>query len=323
MLAAVDAYVAGINKAQTTLCPLIVAPNCPVEYAALQKLPKPWDRADVVYVASLVGGIFGKGGGGEYENALWLKRLTRKFGATKGRAIYTDLREKNDRDAPTTASNYTPYGLGKVDPGRPGVAMPDLGGPTANGSGAIISSGGLLGRTTPDARLAQVGRSIQTALKRHGMSNAILLSGEHTASGKPLAVMGPQTGYTAPQLLVEQVHIGPHVRARGVSFAGTNLVIQLGRGVDYAWSATSASSDNVDTVVEKLCNLDGSAPTVESTAYLRNGICRPMDTWTHTETALPNISAPGLPKTYKFLVLRTHHGPVRLRTTVKGRPWPW
>jgi acyl-homoserine lactone acylase PvdQ len=320
LLAAVDAFIAGINQAQTDMCPLIAAPSCPVEYAALQKLPATWDRADVVYVASLVGGIFGKGGGSEYANALWLQRLTKKFGATKGRAIYQDLREKNDLDAPTTATTYTPYGLGKIDPSRPGVAMPDLGGPTAPGSGDEIGSASLLPRSVQDPMLAKVGRSVRVALKRHGMSNAILLSGKHTASGKALAVMGPQTGYFAPQLLVEQVLMGPHVHSRGVSFAGANLVIQLGRGVDYAWSATSASNDNVDTVVEKLCNMDGSAPTVDSTAYLAGGSCRPMTQRTHTETALPNIAAPGLPKTYHFLVLTTRHGPVQVRTTVRGRP---
>ena len=36
LLAATDAFIAGINKAQADMCPLIVAPTCPVEYAALQ-----------------------------------------------------------------------------------------------------------------------------------------------------------------------------------------------------------------------------------------------------------------------------------------------
>ncbi len=42
--------------------------------------------------------------------------------------------------------------------------------------------------------------------------------------------MGPQTGYFAPQLLVEQSLSGPGIQARGVAFAGTNLFVQLGRG---------------------------------------------------------------------------------------------
>ena len=42
---------------------------------ALQKKPEPWTRADVVYVASLVGGIFGKGGGAEFGRASCRERV--------------------------------------------------------------------------------------------------------------------------------------------------------------------------------------------------------------------------------------------------------
>jgi len=48
------------------------------------------------------------------------------------------------------------------------------------------------------------------------------------------------------------------------------------RGVDYAWSATSAGADIVDQRLEKLCNTDGSPPTTGSTAYMYNGVCTPM-----------------------------------------------
>jgi acyl-homoserine lactone acylase PvdQ len=133
-------------------------------------------------------------------------------------------------------------------------------------------------------------------------------------------VFGPQTGYFTPQLLTEQAVVAPGIRARGVSFAGTSLVVQLGRGVDYAWSATSAGSDLVDTVVERLCDPAGGEATVESEGYLVGRECRPMDRDVHEETALPNAAAPGAPQTYRFLVLRTEHGIVQLRTTVDGEP---
>ncbi len=90
------------------------------------------------------------------------------------------------------------------------------------------------------------------------MSNALLVGASKTKTGHPLVVFGPQTGYYNPQLLNEQVLMGPGVFARGVSFAGTNLVVELGHGADYAWSATSSGSDNIDTVIEKLCNADGT-----------------------------------------------------------------
>ena len=59
-------------------------------------------------------------------------------------------------------------------------------------------------------------------------------------------VAGPQVGYFNPQILMEQdVHApagpdGPGIDAQGASFVGINLYVQLGRGRDYAWSATSA-----------------------------------------------------------------------------------
>ena len=57
------------------------------------------------------------------------------------------------------------------------------------------------------------------------MSNALLVGADHTTTGHPLTVFGPQTGYYAPQLLTEIVLTGPGVNARGVSFAGTQLVV--------------------------------------------------------------------------------------------------
>jgi acyl-homoserine lactone acylase PvdQ len=326
LAAAVDAYIAGINAAQDEMCPggLLTGPECPAEYAALQKTPQPWTRADVVYVASLVGGIFGKGGGQEYDNAIWLQRLVDRFGFAKGVRIYNDLRHKNDGDAPTTSSIPAPYGGGGVAPRRPGVALPDLDGPTAPGSGAPLGGTSSADATTSGEAVTPSidlpGMSIEVPLVQRGMSNALLVGGKHTKTGKPITVFGPQTGYFTPQLLTEQVLVGPGIKARGVAFAGTNLIVQLGRGEDYAWSATSASNDNVDTVVERLCNVDGSKPTVRSEAYLRDGRCTPMERFEHTETTLPGAGSQKPPARHTFLVLRTEHGLVQQRTTVGGKP---
>jgi acyl-homoserine lactone acylase PvdQ len=330
LVAALDAYIAGINAAQEELCPAgPVGSECPAEYAALQKTPEPWDRADVVYIASLVGGIFGKGGGAEFANARWLQQLEARFGPEEGRRIFDDLRLTNDPEAPTTASTPAPYGGGPVHPTRPGVALPDLDGPTAPGTGADAGSG-LVPTPTLDSLDGRLGNRpmvldgpfgpIDLGAVPDGMSNAALVSADRTADGSPVAVFGPQTGYFAPQLLTEQAVVAPGIRARGVSFAGTSVVVQLGRGVDYAWSATSAGSDLVDTVVVRLCEPDGSAPTVESEHYLDDGTCVQMDRHVHEEIATPTAAAPGLPRTYRFLVLRTEHGIVQLRTSAEGAP---
>jgi acyl-homoserine lactone acylase PvdQ len=322
LLRGVDSFIAGINQAQRDLCPTILAPTCPAEYVALQKTPTDWNRADIVYIASLVGGIFGKGGGHEIANAKWWQALEARFRKKQALRVYDDLREKNDPEAPTTSSKSAPYDGGSFDPDLPGVALPDRGGATAPGTGAAVrgTSAPAPGKVTPKLDLPN-GVSVDLSqLGAHGMSNALLVTGKESMTGKPLAVMGPQTGYYTPQLLVEQVLNGPGIQARGVAFAGTNLFVQLGRGVDYAWSATSAGSDNIDTVAEKLCNTDGTKATVSSTGYLVGKNCVPMQVDVHSETTTPNLTAPAPATTYNFQVLRTRHGIVQQRTTVGGKP---
>jgi len=78
-----------------------------------------------------------------------------------------------------------------------------------------------------------------------------------TQTGHPIAVFGPQTAYFIPQLLVEKDVHGPGIDARGAAFARHRIYVQLGRGRFYAWSATSASGDNIDEFVLLLCEPGG------------------------------------------------------------------
>ncbi|MBC7373487.1 MAG: penicillin acylase family protein, partial [Frankiales bacterium] len=345
LLVRLDAFVAGINAAQRALCPLAFAaplagltpgdpqlgagfgPDCPVEYAALRNPPTDFARADVVYIGSLVGGIFGKGGGGEAVNARWLQQLQAKFGRTQAVKLFEDLRERNDAEAPTTASTRFPYGGAAVDPAAPGVALPDLDGPKAAGTGAVVGGSALpvplpapLGSADPPSVVDGPFGRLDLGLRPHGMSNALLVDAKNSASGHPTVVFGPQTGYFTPQLLTEVSLRGPGIAARGVSFTGTQLIVELGHGVDYAWSATSASGDNVDTVAERLCNADGSAPSVASTAYLVGPTCTPFDAYVHEQTALPSAAGTAAPSVVRLQVQRTRHGIVQERTTVAGKP---
>src|SRR6202020_3650032 len=95
-------------------------------------------------------------------------------------------------------------------------------------------------------------------------SNWELVSKKHSADGHPIAVMGPQVGYYVPQILMEEDLHGPGIDARGAAFPGVNLYVELGHGTDYAWSASTATSDNVDTFAEQLCNPDGGKPAANS-----------------------------------------------------------
>ncbi len=302
-----NAYVAGINQY------ISEAKNdpskMPAEYAAIQQQLNNWTGTDVIGTASLIGGIFGKGGGNEIGNALALQAAIDKYGGAAGERAWRDFRRMEDPEAPTTVqSGYGTFTYPQSR-GSAGVAMPDRGSlvnpPNFGASVARTAAGNpLLGG------LGSLG----------GMSNALLISGARSQSGHPLAVFGPQVSYFMPEILMEEDLHGPGFDARGATFPGVNLYVQLGHGDDYAWSATSAGQDIIDTFAEKLCETNGSAPTVQSTNYLYKGQCLPMDILTRTNNIVPNPADPSPPETFTLTAQRTVHGIVYKRGTVDGQP---
>lgn len=323
------AYAAGVNAyiSEAHANPA----KLPAEYPALQQLPEKWKVTDTVAIASLVGGIFGKGGGAELANYCNLRELTKRVGnASEARAVFDDFHFQNDAEAPTTIERRFPY---MTAPGPPDpVATPEIDceslQPIAPGNpepedvldalvrsvpvqpaGEGVSGGGTSGAQAAERGWDPAGSGERAAAEidgpfgtirlplgraaSNGASNALLVGGGQTSSGNPIAVFGPQTGYFSPQLLVEKDIHGPGIDARGVAFAGTGMYVQMGRGRDYAWSATSAGADNIDTWVLELCEPGGGAPTVQSTGYRHEGACLPIESFDHTVVAKP--SAGGLP----------------------------
>jgi len=297
----VQSYVDGINAYVTAA---IADPALrPGEYALLGKPIEAWRPTDVVAIASLVGGIFGRGGGNELGSALTMQALVDRFGPRAGRKAWLGFRSKNDPEAATTVSRRFPYETRSAFAKR-GLALPDPGSvrdtPVAKASGAVAGGGG------------GFGDAIRQALRAAGhASNWELVSARNSASGHPLAVMGPQVGYFVPQILMEEDLHGPGIDARGASFAGVNLYVQLGHGRDYAWSATSAGSDNVDTFAEVLCR--------DRFHYRYRGKCRPMEKLVRSESWTPNAIDPTESGAQTLTAYRTVHGIVFARGKVGGR----
>jgi acyl-homoserine lactone acylase PvdQ len=310
ILADAQAYTDGVNQYITEA--LLDPTKLPAEYGALQQVPAPWKLEDIVAIASLVGGIFGKGGGGELLNHCGLQALAAATGGpTEARAIFDDLHFANDAEAPTTSADPAPYmtDLGPVDPD----AHPDV---DCASLAPIDPEGPPLVELLEAIARGPAGLGLPGAA-----SNALLVAGAHARNGRPIAVFGPQTGYFMPQLLVEKDVHGPGIDARGVAFAGTDLYVQLGRGRDYAWSATSAGADNVDQFVLRLCEPGGGPPSLQSMGYERAGVCEPIETFQHVQVAKP--SAGGLPIlpapdiVLSWRVERTrHYGPLVARGTL-------
>jgi acyl-homoserine lactone acylase PvdQ len=157
-------------------------------------------------------------------------------------------------------------------------------------------------------------------------SNAVLVSGRRSASGHPLMVAGPQVAYFNPQILMEEdVHApasaaGPGIDAQGASFIGINLYVQLGRGRDYAWSATSAGQDNIDTFALSLCEPGGGRPTLKSTHYSYRGSCLPIEVLEKQNSWQPSLGDDTPAGTQTLRAERTKLGLVAGRGTVHGKP---
>ena len=109
----------------------------------------------------------------------------------------------------------------------------------------------------------------------------------------------------------EDLH-GPGFDARGAAFPGVNLYVQLGHGRDYAWSATTATSDNVDTFAEVLCQDDFH--------YMYKGKCLAMDKLDAHELAGRRTRSTTTPPGSETLTAyRTVHGIVYARGKVHGK----
>jgi acyl-homoserine lactone acylase PvdQ len=275
MLKDVDAYVAGINA----------------YYKKTKNKAKPWTRNDVAAASSLIGAVFGKGGGKEVRSSQLLAGLQRKLGAAPGFAAWRDLAERNDLDSYTTTSKSFPY-ANSPDTIQPGNVVVD---PPAAASSATAAA---------------------AAEPPHLMSNALLVGAKRSANKRPLFVMGPQVGYYYPGFLMEMDLHGGGIDARGVAFPGVSLYVLLGRGKDFSFSATSAEGDVVDQFLEELCNPDGSAPTAASTHYVYKGKCRAMGTF-NAGVLKGNGGEPDRTISYHTSV----HGPIGDVVTSGGKPY--
>ncbi|HEY0805112.1 MAG TPA: penicillin acylase family protein, partial [Pseudonocardiaceae bacterium] len=275
----------------------------------------PFGPTDLIAIASVVGALFGSGGGGEVQSALVKQAADAQYGQTVGDQVWQSFREQNDPEAGLTihTGQSFPYSASPANP--QGVAMPDPGSVTPQQE--VFDPTGTATSATTAAQGMFPGNLLSA---KHGMSNALVVSGKFTDDGHPVAVFGPQTGYFAPQLLMLEELQGPGISARGAAFAGLSFYVELGRGADYAWSATSAGQDVTDTFAAPLCNPDGSPASPSSNFYLFNGQCTAMQALEQDDSWTPNTADSTAAGSYKLIVYRTNYGLVQFRASVGGKP---
>src|SRR3954452_20654394 len=306
-IAGINAYIAETRRDLSKL---------PAEYPALGVTPKDWTVPDTAAVAIYLVAQFTSNGGDERKTATLLSDFQQRFGAVRGRLAYEDFRRADDPEAPTVS--HTPFTSdrpGKVNPAA--VALPDAG--SIKPRDAIVQSpAGGNPSALPAGAQPLAGRGLDLP---HHAPNALLLDAKHSASGKPVAAMGPQVGYYSPEIFNEYELHGPGIDVSGVSFPGASPYPLIGHGIDFAWTGTTPNGDTVDTFAEKLCEPDGSPATLKSTHYLYKGKCVEFTTRDQTMTTPVSALDPTTPpQTIALRAMRSVHGTITHLATVKGAP---
>lgn len=342
----IDNYLGGVNA---YIAQVQAANDFPGEYDLTGQSMAPFTETDLIAVAGVIGGLFGSGGGAELQSALVKEAAEQAYGTAEGDAVWAALREQNDPETTLTLHNGQSFPYGETSGTVTGVAMPDPGSVNAanmvqNPTGSAAGSTAAIGTVSPAATAkvaaklpaplrskvgalnglnnsgAMPGLSFPSPGHHPGMSNALVVSAADSASGHPIAVFGPQTGYFAPQLLMLEEIEGPGLSARGAAFAGLNFYVELGRGPSYSWSATSGEQDNADTYAVTLCNADGSPATTSSTSYMYHGVCTPMDKLVQHDSWSPTLADGTAAGSYDLTIYRTKYGLVQYTATVGGVP---
>jgi acyl-homoserine lactone acylase PvdQ len=320
----VENYVAGIN-AYIAHC--MTHRDCPGEYVLTGHLdaitnqggPQDFTTTDLIAIAGVVGGLFGGGGGSETLSALVRIAARARYGTAAGDQVWAAFREQNDPETTLTLHDGQSFPFGNPPSGATGVTLPDAGSTqpvdiTTDETGSAASS------AKPASSVTSALNGLTVDNTRPGMSNAVVVSAAKSATGHPVAVFGPQTGYFSPQLLMLEELSGPGVRARGAAFPGLSMYVLLGRGPDYSWSATSALEDLTDTYAVKLCDPNGGTASTSSDYYLYQGGCIAMESLEHVDSWTPTTADSTPAGSYKLVIKRTKYGLVSWRGTVGGAP---
>jgi acyl-homoserine lactone acylase PvdQ len=260
----IDTYVSGVNA-----------------YLAASHSPNaPWTRNDVYAVNALKGQFLGQGGGDEADRSMFLNGLQQQLGRGRGFAAFNDLRQFKNPKSVTTVNRTFPYGH-----------IP------RKHTGSVVLDHNSF--TPTPAVPSSVARRFSP--QRVQASNELMVTGNHSTTGHPILVGGPQISHFFPGLVLEIDMHAPHLHWRGATSAPFPGYLLIGRTPRFSTTLTSASGDIIDQFAETLCG--GS-----NERYLYKGKCRSMG---HFDAG----TLDGKPVSF----LTTVHGPVVGYARVRGR----
>ena len=256
-----DDYAQGVNAFLATH-----QDRLPIEFVLLHYRPRPWSPADSLGVALNMA---------KNLNTSWRTDVMReRIRNLVDPQLYADL-----------FPDHSPLD-------RP-VAEPAGGRESGVGSRESMSVH-LPDSLVPDTTLAALVHAEADSGFALGSNNWVV-SGEHTASGKPLLANDPHLGHSVPSVWTMVELEAPGLHVGGVTFPGEPLVI-IGQNERIAWGMTNTGPDVQDLYYEEFNPSNG-------TEYRHNG------QWEKGDVREEIIKVRGRPD-YRLTVKTTRHGPI-------------
>jgi penicillin amidase len=282
-----EAYAQGVNTYIAGLDPK----SLPPEFQILQYQPRPWTPSDSLIVVKL-----------------FFESLSNTWRLDVMREAFADLPvEKRAALMPVT-SPLDVLVVGS-DLRKPAVSSPTSAPP--NGT---VSADTLRFLEKDEERTFRSLARVGLAAENLAASNNWVVSGKHTASGKPLLANDPHLAPSAPPIWY-MVHLSaPGVKVAGVAAAGLPGVI-IGHNDRIAWGFTNVGPDVQDLYIEKFDSGNPRrymTPTGWQDAEIRREEIKVRKGFTDTATDIIALD-----------VTVTRHGPIVLEKDSKRYALRW
>ena len=281
--AALKSYSAGVNAYIASLDDS----SLPIEFRILQYKPRQWTPTDTLVIGKILADAL---------SSTWRQDLLK--------ASLLTLPKEKFEDLANVQTEYDVILFGKdVAPAKRAVAEKS----TLPVSESLLSDAEKL-ESVRESSLARVGMFAEDL----AASNNWVISGKHTADGKPILANDPHLQPTAPGIWYMSYLETPTMKVAGVTFPGVPGIV-LGHNEHFAWGATNVGPDAQDVFVEtfdaagKVKTADGwAAPNIrKETIKVRTNPLKP-------ETEAVTLD-----------VVETRNGPVILEEADKKYSLKW
>ena len=230
--AAIEAYAKGVNAYLETHRGAL-AP----EYYLLRFRPEPWRPADSLVWGKLMAMRLSR----NWRDELLRARLSARLGHDQLNALWPPYPD----DGPTTLASLG-ASLGKT--ASASRAPKTTAGAAVDG----VASGDL---ALDGAALDRLAAFLPPPEMPRGASNSWVVSGRHSASGKPILANDPHLGFRAPNIWYLARIDAPGLNVAGATVPGMPFHI-FGHNGRIAWGVTSAGTDTEDLFAERVAEND-------------------------------------------------------------------